>query len=234
MPSQRPLRLTFFRAEELRGLSDLTIDNSVVWDTSKAICIEQLDTDDEVAQEIATVAYIYPELVIYDQRRCSLDIPVSFDSPKQVLLEGDNTENCTTAIISHLPSLKVRFTLKPISEAQSEAPLHFEILCFWFPSRFHEQLKHDIYEYWKDTESQLLYYTIEYISELAKDAFSADSYAAGEPLRIECKLVDEILTYNRTRTKEQFNQKSYTCGICIGMLSWILDLVFSHTDSTKR
>lgn len=117
--------------------------------------------------------------------------------------------------LSHLPPLKIEITLPdgyplekpPVVRIHSEPP--------WLPQKTLEQIQKQSAELWEECgRDQVVYTFIDHVQLEAERAFGlADNSDDKFELSGELKLI--LLDYDMRRRREQFENETFDCGICL-------------------
>jgi len=125
------------------------------------------------------------------------------------------TLNVDVHQLSHLPPLKIEITLPdgypaerpPVVNVRSDPP--------WLPHGTLEEIRSQCAELWEECgRDQVVYTFIDHVQQEAEQAFGVANNSDHQfELSSELKLV--LLDYDMKRRREQFENETFECGICL-------------------
>jgi E3 ubiquitin-protein ligase RNF14 len=186
--------------------------------------------EDERATELASIAAIFPEIVLdpQDLFSASIDLsvvpsdplPVVFSEPSDsVPFSEDSSTIAEQAIethyLSHLPNLHLEFTL-PEGYPTSCAP-NFTISTSpqWLSNQILDRLEADGRRIWEELgHGQVVFAYIDHLQQAAENAFSV--LGEGKYLQVSPDYKISLLDYDIKAKHAAFEKETFHCGICLG------------------
>ncbi|KAL0632520.1 hypothetical protein Q9L58_008576 [Maublancomyces gigas] len=172
-----------------------------------------LSFPDERSQELGTIAAIYPELLLTSPFSATISLPVSPILP--VPVSFDTAEFFP---ISHFPALTLQFDLPSTYPEHSPPEISLSTSPAWIPAEALKRLKTEIDSLWEDFGGgQVVFTAIDHVQQAAEHGFGfvrPDSNG-GAWLNLPAELRLHIADFNACTKKQQFEQGTYECGICL-------------------
>ncbi|KAG7008090.1 hypothetical protein G7Y79_00007g022150 [Physcia stellaris] len=183
---------------------------------------DTVESDDERAIELSTLAAIYPELVLDPDNafKASILIPVEPIEPLAVLFpagpEPEMTVQQDTHLLSYLPPLQLSITL-PSGYPTEEPPVfHIEASPPWLPEGKLQVLREAGHIMWEEMgRDQVVYAYMDHLREAAEDAFGLMSEK--EHLEVPQDLKFALLDFNSKAERAKFEAGTFECIVCIEM-----------------
>lgn len=204
------------------------------------------DCDDERAVELATIAAIFPELVIDSSNpfSASLEIPVfpakvlavlfppltsgaqsvglitppSSDGSNDVALAKDGAASKVIQItyLSHLPPIILRVTLPDGYPADAPPQIQLASDSSWLPQDKLRELQDAGPRMWEDLGHNQVVY--DYVDYLQQAAEDGFGLVkqGGCAIEIPEALELVLLDYDMKAKRAKFEQETFECGVCIG------------------
>ncbi|KAF2397292.1 RWD-domain-containing protein [Trichodelitschia bisporula] len=178
--------------------------------------------DDERAEELETIVAIYPELQIdeKDQFRFFLDIAVSPINPATISYPGssgtdlDDENDRASAILHHLPPIKVDMTL-PEGYPESNPPtVKLSDPSAWIPASKLKELEELATALWEDYGHSMIIFT--YLDSLQQGAETAFDVPTTPTWALPTHdLGITLIAFNASSAQRIFDGETHDCGICL-------------------
>lgn len=204
--------------------------------------------EDERAVELSTIAAIFPELSFdpADPFTASIDLPVTPAKPLAVrflTLTGDAVPNgiptppnsesasdetlghggATLAVqnvryLSHLPPITLKVSLPCDYPAKGPPVFHLASQLSWIPDTKLQELETAGHTTWEDMgRDQTVYAYIDYLQQQAENCFGL-LQSDGDTLELPKGLEISLLDYDIKAKRTIFEQQTFECGVCLGMV----------------
>jgi E3 ubiquitin-protein ligase RNF14 len=166
------------------------------------------ESDDERAQEIGTIASIFPEeLTILTHSSGVLLLPVS---PLDPLAVSCTSEEAPVRL-EHLPPVKLKFELPETYPAEAAPHLELSTTPAWLPAEKLAAVQQQCLDLWEECgRSQVVWAIIDHVQQGAERAFDVEA-----PLQVADELRKELVDFDKKTKHDIFNQGTYDCGICL-------------------
>jgi E3 ubiquitin-protein ligase RNF14 len=166
------------------------------------------ESDDERAQEIGTIASIFPEeLTILTRSSGVLSLPVSPLAPLAVSCPSGQPH----VQLEHLPPVKLKFELPEAYPAEAAPHLELSTTPAWLPPEKLAAVKQQCLDLWEECgRSQVVWAIIDHVQQCAERGFDVEA-----PLHVADGLRRELVDFNKKMKHDIFNQGTYDCGICL-------------------
>lgn len=172
-----------------------------------------LSSPDERSRELGTIAAIYPELLLISPFSATISLPVSPILP--VPVSFDTAEFFP---ISHFPALTLQFDLPSTYPERSPPQISLSTSPAWIPPQTLERLKTEIDRLWEEFGGgQIVFTAIDHVQQAAEHGFDLvrPDNNGGTWLNLSAGLKPHITDFNAITKKQQFEQGTYECGICL-------------------
>ena len=181
---------------------------------------DTVESDDERAIELSTLAAIYPELILDPENafNASIAIPVEPIEPLAILFPAGREPGITVPqdvhLLSHLPPLQLRISL-PSGYPTEEPPVfHIETSPPWLPEQKLQELREAGYSMWEETgRDQVVYAYMDHLREAAENAFGLMSEK--EHFEVPQDLKFALLAFNSKAERAKFEAETFECIVCI-------------------
>lgn len=194
-----------------------------------------MDTDDQRDVELSTLSAIFPEIQTVhedDPYTFALELPVNPTQSVTVFFpaatEGQNVDPTASqtvgkeAIIDshkllHLPAVRLEFSLPPSYPTEKPPTVTVSTSPSWLPLDTAKRLEDDCVRMWEDLGRDLVVFTyIDHVQQSADDVFGLVSASGGLEISPEHKIA--VLDHDIKAKQQTFDNGTYDCGICLGML----------------
>lgn len=187
--------------------------------------------DDERAVELASIAAIYPELVVDndDPYSATLALEVTPIQPLRILFTPTadgippNPDLPAPPVhrplaldeheLSHLPPLTLHITLPDDYPSNKPPIVSISVTPQWLAASVIEQLKDDCAKLWEDFgRDQVVYAYIDHVQQQADQAFGLAGQA-NVSMSNDIQLA--LLDFDLKTKREHFERETFDCGICL-------------------
>ncbi|KAF2267612.1 RWD-domain-containing protein [Lojkania enalia] len=169
-------------------------------------------TEDEREEELTTLESIYPELVRDHRYPFAAHIDLDVTPTKQLPVVF-NPER-TIRLLSHLPPLHIDIILQ--NGYPAVRPPHVKLSSVWLSADVVFNYEKEVISQWEEYGGmQILFSYISLLQEAAEDAFGLSRASAKEPISLPLELKDALLEFNTKKGRENFNQETFDCGVCL-------------------
>ncbi|KAF2029483.1 RWD-domain-containing protein [Setomelanomma holmii] len=166
------------------------------------------NADDERVLEIESLQAIYSdELTLLSPFSAKIELAVALIAPLRI--DAGNPEDVREQSVSFLPSLHVSFTL-PDGYPAAPPQIQLHTAPDRIPRDKIDALLEAVITLWEENGRSLVMYDwLSFVQEQADLAFGLSVLVVAK------QLYAELLSFNYTASKDNFNKASSSCGICL-------------------
>ncbi|KAA8913137.1 RWD domain-containing protein [Sphaerosporella brunnea] len=167
------------------------------------------ESDDERAQELGTIASIFPEeLTILTFTSGILNLAVT---PLQPLATTSPSSGETPVLLEHLPPVKLQFSLPEAYPAAAPPTLELSTTPAWLLPEKLSAITQQCLDLWEELgHGQVVWAIVDHLQQCAERAFDVAA-----PFCVSDELHAELVEFNEKTKHEIFNKGTYDCGICL-------------------
>lgn len=217
------------------------------------------EEEDERAIELASIAAIYPEIVLESSFTASLEIPVEPTSPIAVFSEivapkdvvptdqlqllnipevgarvgtsePSNTEPVQGVhLLTNLPSLTLQISLPEGYPGENPPIFDIQTSAGWLPRSTLQELSDEGLKIWEDMGRDQVVFS--YIDFLREAA--ENGFGKTGLLEVTPEMQITLLEFDRTAKRAKFEQETFDCGICLGRKSDFYKAALNSDDTFR-
>lgn len=182
--------------------------------------------DDPCIEELDTISAIYPESII-DKSNRTLESVIPIEVTTSITLVT-NDINDLIINVDHLPRIKARFQMS--EKYPFQEPPAVDLDAVWLDDLKKHELLKDLQNLWLDFHDCILFTYMDFI----KSKFEEELIDLKIPIE-QIQVFEEIQKFDLECKINEFNSKTFSCGICLEDFKGINCTQFqcSHTFCNK-
>lgn len=196
-----------------------------------------MDTEDQRDVELSTLSAIFPEIQTLDDNdpyTFVLEVPVNPSKAVTVFFpaatEGqavnlaapqktseEPTRNLDSHELSHLPSVRLQFSLPPTYPAEKHPIVSVSTSPSWLPIETAKKLEAECARLWDESGRDLVVFCyVDHVQQSADEVFGLVNESGALEISPDHKIA--VLDHDLEAKRAAFDRGTFECGVCLGTL----------------